>query len=102
MRALFAVLVAFLAQAVEAPESVRQSQRFVRKLAKAWTRADEKSASKTPHSVAYNGAPIGSGPYRFTSWKRGDWLDLTANARYITRFHVTLDKNNKVAFVAVL
>jgi peptide/nickel transport system substrate-binding protein len=32
--------------------------------------------------VAYNGAPIGSGPYRFTSWTRGDRLDLTANGSY--------------------
>lgn len=32
--------------------------------------------------VAYNGAPIGSGPYRFTTWARGDRLDLTANDRY--------------------
>ncbi len=32
--------------------------------------------------VAYNDAPIGSGPYRFTSWARGDRLDLTLNDRY--------------------
>ena len=32
--------------------------------------------------VAYNGAAIGSGPYRFTSWARGDRLDLTSNVRY--------------------
>ena len=32
--------------------------------------------------VAFNGAPIGSGPYRFTKWVRGERLDLTANDRY--------------------
>jgi peptide/nickel transport system substrate-binding protein len=32
--------------------------------------------------VAFNGAPIGSGPYRFTKWMRGDRLDLSANDRY--------------------
>ena len=32
--------------------------------------------------MAYNGAAIGSGPYRFTSWARGDRLDLTSNVRY--------------------
>jgi peptide/nickel transport system substrate-binding protein len=32
--------------------------------------------------AAFNGAPIGSGPYRFTKWIRGERLDLTANDRY--------------------
>ena len=32
--------------------------------------------------VAFNGAPIGSGPYRFTQWIRGERLDLAANDRY--------------------
>jgi len=32
--------------------------------------------------VAYNSAPIGSGPYRFTHWAHGDRIDLTANDRY--------------------
>lgn len=32
--------------------------------------------------VAFNGAPIGSGPYRFTRWVRGERLDLTANDHY--------------------
>ncbi|MGA7200502.1 MAG: ABC transporter substrate-binding protein, partial [Candidatus Cybelea sp.] len=32
--------------------------------------------------VAYNAAPIGSGPYRFTYWARGDRLELAANPRY--------------------
>jgi peptide/nickel transport system substrate-binding protein len=32
--------------------------------------------------VAFNGAPIGSGPYCFTKWIRGERLDLTANDRY--------------------
>src|SRR5579862_1213407 len=32
--------------------------------------------------VAFNDAPVGSGPYRFTKWIRGERLDLTANDRY--------------------
>lgn len=32
--------------------------------------------------VAFNEAPIGSGPYRFTRWIRGERLELTANDRY--------------------
>lgn len=32
--------------------------------------------------VAFNELPIGSGPYRFTKWIRGERLDLTANERY--------------------
>jgi peptide/nickel transport system substrate-binding protein len=32
--------------------------------------------------VAFNALPVGSGPYRFTKWLRGDRLDLTANDRY--------------------
>ena len=32
--------------------------------------------------VAFNGAPIGSGPYRFTKWIRGERLDLMANDHY--------------------
>jgi peptide/nickel transport system substrate-binding protein len=32
--------------------------------------------------VAYNSAPVGSGPYRFTKWARGDRIDFTANDRY--------------------
>jgi peptide/nickel transport system substrate-binding protein len=36
------------------------------------------------NQVSYNSAPIGSGPYRFTNWVRGDRLDLAANSRYYT------------------
>jgi peptide/nickel transport system substrate-binding protein len=32
--------------------------------------------------AAYNAAPIGSGPYRFARWVRGDRLEMTANPRY--------------------
>ncbi len=32
--------------------------------------------------ASFNGAPIGSGPYRFTRWVRGERLALTANDRY--------------------
>jgi peptide/nickel transport system substrate-binding protein len=32
--------------------------------------------------VAYNAAPIGSGPYLFTRWARGDRLEMRANPRY--------------------
>jgi peptide/nickel transport system substrate-binding protein len=32
--------------------------------------------------VAYNAAPIGSGPYRFVHWVRGDRLEMSANPRY--------------------
>ena len=32
--------------------------------------------------VSFNQLPIGSGPYRFTKWIRGERLDLTANDRY--------------------
>jgi peptide/nickel transport system substrate-binding protein len=32
--------------------------------------------------VPFNEAPVGSGPYRFTKWIRGDRLDLAANDRY--------------------
>jgi peptide/nickel transport system substrate-binding protein len=32
--------------------------------------------------AAFNEAPIGSGPYRFTKWVRDDRLDLTANDHY--------------------
>jgi peptide/nickel transport system substrate-binding protein len=32
--------------------------------------------------VEYNSAPVGSGPYRFARWARGDRLDLAANPRY--------------------
>lgn len=32
--------------------------------------------------AAYNGSPIGSGPYRFARWVRGDRLELSANDRY--------------------
>ena len=32
--------------------------------------------------VAFNAAPIGSGPYRFTKWMRGERLDLSANDHY--------------------
>lgn len=34
---------------------------------------------------AFNGAPTGSGPYRFTKWIRGERLDLAANDRYFRR-----------------
>lgn len=30
----------------------------------------------------YNGAPIGSGPYRVARWNRGDRLEMAANDRY--------------------
>jgi peptide/nickel transport system substrate-binding protein len=30
----------------------------------------------------YNAAPIGSGPYRVTSWRRSDRIELEANPRY--------------------
>jgi peptide/nickel transport system substrate-binding protein len=32
--------------------------------------------------AAYNAAPIGSGPYRVTSWRRSDRIELEANERY--------------------
>ncbi len=32
--------------------------------------------------VAYNAAPIGSGPYRFSHWVRGDRLEVVANPHY--------------------
>ena len=32
--------------------------------------------------VAYNAAPVGSGPYRFARWARGDRLEMIANPRY--------------------
>jgi peptide/nickel transport system substrate-binding protein len=32
--------------------------------------------------VAYNAAPIGSGPYRVTSWRHEDRIELEANPRY--------------------
>ncbi len=32
--------------------------------------------------VAYNARPIGSGPYRFAAWERGDRLVTDANPRY--------------------
>jgi peptide/nickel transport system substrate-binding protein len=32
--------------------------------------------------VAFNELPIGSGPYRFTKWARGDRIDLEANDGY--------------------
>lgn len=32
--------------------------------------------------VPYNAAPIGSGPYRFSRWVRGDRLELAANPHY--------------------
>lgn len=32
--------------------------------------------------VAYNAAPVGSGPYRFAKWARGDRLDAVAYDRY--------------------
>jgi peptide/nickel transport system substrate-binding protein len=32
--------------------------------------------------VAYNAAPVGSGPYRFTRWLRGDRLEMRPNPRY--------------------
>jgi peptide/nickel transport system substrate-binding protein len=35
--------------------------------------------------AAYNAAPIGSGPYRFARWVRGDRLEMTANPRYYAR-----------------
>ncbi len=34
------------------------------------------------NAVPFNTAPIGSGPYRVASWKRGDRLELVANDRY--------------------
>ncbi len=32
--------------------------------------------------VAFNGAPIGTGPFRFVSWQRGDRIVLQANPAY--------------------
>ncbi len=32
--------------------------------------------------VAYNAAPVGSGPYVFTRWLRGDRLEMKSNPRY--------------------
>ncbi len=32
--------------------------------------------------ATFNGAPVGSGPYRFTKWRRGDRLDAVANENY--------------------
>ena len=32
--------------------------------------------------AAYNAAPVGSGPYRVTSWHRGDRIELEANEGY--------------------
>jgi peptide/nickel transport system substrate-binding protein len=32
--------------------------------------------------VAFNAAPIGSGPFRFAHWVRGDRLEMMANPRY--------------------
>ena len=34
------------------------------------------------NEVPFNSAPIGSGPYRFERWDRGDRLTFTANATY--------------------
>jgi peptide/nickel transport system substrate-binding protein len=34
------------------------------------------------NQIPFNGAPIGSGPYRFSQWLRGDRIILTANADY--------------------
>ncbi|MFN2460730.1 MAG: ABC transporter substrate-binding protein [Candidatus Velthaea sp.] len=34
------------------------------------------------NAVPFNGAPVGSGPYRIVEWKRGDRLTLAANPRY--------------------
>jgi peptide/nickel transport system substrate-binding protein len=43
------------------------------------------AADPNLNHAAFNGAPIGSGPYRFTKWIRGERLDLTANDRYFRR-----------------
>lgn len=40
------------------------------------------AAYSSLNHAAFNGAPVGSGPYRFVRWLRGDRLDLTANERY--------------------
>lgn len=40
------------------------------------------AAYKNLNHAAFNQLPIGSGPYRFTKWIRGDRLDLTANEKY--------------------
>lgn len=32
--------------------------------------------------IAFNGAPVGTGPYEFVSWQRGDRIVLRANASY--------------------
>lgn len=36
----------------------------------------------TINAVAFNASPIGSGPYRFASWNRGDRIELDANDAY--------------------
>lgn len=40
--------------------------------------------SKYPNinSIPFNGAPVGSGPYKFARWLRGDRIVLTANEQY--------------------
>jgi peptide/nickel transport system substrate-binding protein len=40
------------------------------------------AAYRDLNHVPFNQAPVGSGPYRFTRWIRGERLDLTANDRY--------------------
>ncbi len=37
---------------------------------------------KSLQEAAFNGAPVGDGPFRFVSWKRGDSLVYEANPRY--------------------
>jgi peptide/nickel transport system substrate-binding protein len=36
----------------------------------------------TINAVAFNASPVGSGPYRFARWERGDRIELDANDAY--------------------
>jgi peptide/nickel transport system substrate-binding protein len=40
------------------------------------------AGARSINTVAFNAQPIGSGPYRFERWDRGDHITLSANASY--------------------
>jgi len=40
------------------------------------------AGARSLNAVGFNASPIGSGPYRFDRWDRGDRISLTANAAY--------------------